>query len=58
MVSPGDSSTPANIEPIITQLAPAAKAFTISPVKRIPPSAINGTPFPFSAFATSITAVN
>ena len=29
--SPGDSSVPANIEPIMTQSAPAASAFTMSP---------------------------
>jgi len=32
IVSPGDSSTPANIEPSITESAPAAIALTISPV--------------------------
>ena len=58
IVSPGDSSTPANIEPSITESAPAASAFTISPVYRMPPSAITGTPEPSMAFATSLTAVN
>ena len=57
MVSPGLSSTPANTDPIITVLAPATKAFTTSPVYRIPPSAINGTLNFFSADAASITAV-
>ena len=33
---------PANKEPAIIQLPPAAKAFTISPEKRIPPSDIIG----------------
>ena len=42
MVSPGDSSVPANMDPIITLLAPAARAFGISPVNLIPPSAITG----------------
>src|SRR5262245_8494562 len=41
---PGDSSVPANSPPIITQWAPAAIAFATSPEKRIPPSAISGTP--------------
>ena len=58
MVSPGDSSTPANIDPAIIEDAPAANAFTISPVYRIPPSAITGTPVPLKASATIITAVN
>jgi len=31
IVSPGDSSVPANIEPIITQSPPAASALTRSP---------------------------
>jgi hypothetical protein len=30
-LSPGDSSVPANIEPIMTEWAPAASAFTMSP---------------------------
>ena len=58
MVSPGDSSTPANIDPNITLSAPAAIALTISPVYRIPPSAITGTPEPSIAFATSLMAVS
>ena len=52
---PFDSSTPANIEPIITELAPAANAFTISPEYFIPPSAIIGM-VP-AAFAHSIIAL-
>src|SRR5690606_17588037 len=56
MVSPGDSSTPANIEPAITVSAPAANAFTTSPVNRNPPSAITGTPVPLNASPTEITA--
>ena len=58
MVSPGDSFVPASSEPSITQSAPAAKAFGISPVYRIPPSAITGTPESLSAAATSNTAEN
>ena len=42
---PGASSQPANIEPIIHTLAPAARAFVISPEYLIPPSAITGTPY-------------
>ena len=43
--SPGASSHPANIEPIIHTFPPAAMAFTISPENLIPPSAIIGTPY-------------
>ena len=57
MVSPGLSSVPAKTFPIITQLAPAASAFTISPVYRIPPSLMMPTFLFFSAAAASITAV-
>ena len=42
--SPGLSSVPASKLPIITELAPTAKAFDISPEYLIPPSAIIGTP--------------
>ena len=38
--SPGDSSVPANIDPNITKSAPAASAFTMSPLLLIPPSAM------------------
>ena len=55
--SPGLSSVPAKTLPIITQLAPAARAFTISPVYRIPPSLMIPTFLFFNAAATSITAV-
>src|SRR5216110_2068957 len=48
--SPGLSSVPASIEPIITQAAPAARAFTISPEYLMPPSAITGmSPAPSTA---------
>ena len=57
MVSPGLSSVPAKTLPIITQLAPAAMAFTISPVYRIPPSLMMPTFLFFKAMAASITAV-
>ena len=50
--SPGASSVPANIEPIITALAPATMALDRSPEKRMPPSAIIGTPVPSSAAET------
>ena len=58
MVSPGDSSVPANIDPSITEFAPAAIALGISPVKRIPPSAIMGRLISLTAFDTSIIADN
>src|SRR5690606_17759674 len=58
MVSPGDSLVPAKREPSITQSAPAAIAFGISPVYRTPPSAITGIPVPLRAAATSNTAEN
>src|SRR6266581_1667634 len=41
--SPGLSSVPASIEPIITLSAPAASALTTSPEYLTPPSAITGT---------------
>src|SRR5947208_33821 len=41
--SPGLSSVPASIEPIITLSAPAASALTRSPEYLMPPSAITGT---------------
>src|SRR2546428_11793346 len=48
--SPGLSSVPASIEPIITLDAPAASAFTTSPEYLMPPSAISGTsPAPATA---------
>ena len=53
IVSPGDSSVPASIEPIITEEPPAASALTMSPEYLSPPSAIKGTPVPLSAFDTS-----
>src|SRR5690554_1920793 len=58
MVSPGDSSTPANIDPIMTDEAPAANALTISPEYRSPPSAITGTPMGFKTSETSMMAVS
>src|SRR2546425_5130515 len=48
--SPGLSSVPASIEPIITLSAPAASALTTSPEYLMPPSAITGTsPAPVTA---------
>src|SRR5215472_7082812 len=58
MVSPGDSSVPANKLPIITQDAPAASALEMSPEYLIPPSAMSGTFVPCAARAASIMAVN
>src|SRR5450830_140983 len=57
MVSPGDSSVPANKLPTITTCAPAAKALIISPEYLIPPSAIIDTPEPSAASAQLATAV-
>jgi hypothetical protein len=48
---------PANKPPSITVFAPAASALATSPAKRMPPSAISGTPVPSSARATSSIAV-
>ena len=48
----------ANSEPTITQSAPAASAFAISPEYLTPPSAIIGTPASRPARAASITAVS
>ena len=56
MVSPGLSSIPANIPPNITTLAPAANDFAISPLYRIPPSAIIGILCFKPTLAQSITA--
>ena len=56
--SPGASSVPASIEPIITVSAPAAIAFATSPDEVMPPSAITGTPcVAGDAGASSYTAV-
>src|SRR6218665_2458611 len=52
MTSPGASSVPANMPPIITVPAPSARALAMSPRWRMPPSAISGTPVPLSAVAT------
>src|SRR6185312_15764831 len=54
--SPGLSSVPASIEPIITEDAPAASAFTMSPEYLMPPSAITGTsPAPSMASSTAVS---
>lgn len=53
IVSPGDSSVPASILPIITLLAPAASAFAISPEYLIPPSAIIGLLYSRATLAAS-----
>src|SRR3989454_158606 len=48
--SPGLSSVPASMEPIMTQAAPAARALTTSPEYLMPPSAMTGTsPAPSTA---------
>src|SRR3569833_2554389 len=57
MTTPGASSVPANMLPIITLDAPAASALETSPEKRMPPSAMQGTPAPFSACDTLEIAV-
>src|SRR5262245_53654762 len=57
MVSPGDSSVPANSDPIITDEAPAASALVRSPEYLMPPSAMIGTPDDFAAIAHDATAV-
>src|SRR5512147_3306160 len=57
MTSPGASSVPASSEPIITELAPAASAFTTSPENFTPPSEMTGTPYFSAARAQLSTAV-
>src|SRR3569832_2256330 len=57
MTSPGASSVPANMLPIITLDAPAASALETSPEKRMPPSAMQGMLVPFSACDTLEIAV-
>ena len=56
--SPGLSSVPAKRPPIITQLAPAAMAFVISPEYLMPPSAIIGMPAASATSEHSFIAVN
>ena len=53
---PGDSSQPANIEPIIHTEPPAARALVISPEYLIPPSATIGIPLFLATSYTSIIA--
>src|SRR5437773_7121156 len=57
MTSPGLSSVPANNPPIMTQSAPAAMAFVMSPEYLTPPSAMSGTPAPRVAREHSEMAV-
>src|SRR5688500_2565714 len=57
-VSPGASSVPASKLPNMTDEAPAARAFVISPEYLMPPSAITGTPDPANTFAQSAIAVS
>src|SRR5699024_4820294 len=56
-MSPGASRVPANIEPSMTESAPAAKALATSPEYCMPPSAIKGTPAAEATVAASIIAV-
>ncbi len=50
MLSPGLSSVPASMEPIMTEAAPAARALTTSPEYLTPPSAMRGiSPAPLRA---------
>ncbi len=54
--SPGLSSVPASMDPIITLDAPAASAFTMSPEYLMPPSAMTGTsPAPSTASNTAVS---
>ena len=54
--SPGLSSVPASMDPIITDDAPAASALTMSPEYLMPPSAITGTsPAPATASSTAVS---
>src|SRR5256885_2256287 len=56
--SPGLSSVPASIEPIITLSAPAASAFTTSPEYLMPPSAITGmSPCPAPRTPSTIAVI-
>jgi hypothetical protein len=55
--SPGLSSVPANSEPIMTDEAPAARAFTMSPENLMPPSAMIGISALAVARAASAIAV-
>ncbi len=58
MRSPGDSCVPANHEPIITELAPAARASATSRGCRTPPSAHTCLPSSRAAAEHSSTALN
>ena len=54
--SPGLSSVPASIAPIMQQAAPEASAFTTSPEYLMPPSAMTGTsPAPRTASMIAVT---
>ena len=56
MLSPGLSSVPASIDPIITLAAPAAIAFTMSPEYLMPPSAMTGmSPAPATASTMAVS---
>ena len=52
-MSPGVSSVPASMPPIITLSAPAAMAFATSPDEVMPPSAITRHAVAIAASATS-----
>ena len=53
---PGDSSVPAKREPSMTVAAPQARALTMSPEVRMPPSAITGTSNGLQPFTASMIA--
>src|ERR687896_1678769 len=57
ITSPGDSSVPANNDPIITTSAPAAIALATSPENFTPPSEIIGTPLSRAALTQLEMAV-
>ena len=56
-MAPGDSFVPASSEPTITQSAPTASAFAMSPDDLIPPSAMIGTPALSATLNTSVIEV-
>mmetsp|Transcript_49098 Transcript_49098/g.147836 ORF Transcript_49098/g.147836 Transcript_49098/m.147836 type:complete len:202 (+) Transcript_49098:384-989(+) len=58
MVSPGASSVPDSMDPNMTVLAPAAIALVMSPLFRMPPSAIMGTPWRSASSTHSSKAVS
>src|SRR5215211_7201340 len=57
-VFPGLSSVPPNMLPTITEDAPAANAFVVSPDVLMPPSEITGISYSLDTLTLSVTAVN